>query len=93
MSNTVNTKRGRPALLDNKRAVADLLINGNPNDLSHFLKHKLADAGFLTFVPVKTGERGRPVLNVELTGRAKGFVALARNWNAKGVQPFQTVQA
>lgn len=93
MSNTVNTKRGRPALLDNKRAVADLLINGDPNNLSHFLKHKLADAGFLKLVPVPSGKRGRPALNVELTGRAKGFVALARNWNQPGTRPFQPVEA
>lgn len=93
MSNNVNTRRGRPALLNNKRAVADLLINGDVNNLSHFLKHKLADAGFVAFEPVKTGTRGRPAFNTVLTGKARGLIALARNWNKPGDRPFVTISA
>ncbi len=88
-----NTRRGRPALLNNKREVANLLINGDVNDLSHFLKHKLVDAGYVAFQPVVTGQRGRPALNVVLTGKAKGLIALARNWKNPGEQPFVTVTA
>lgn len=53
------------------------------DNISRFLKLQLVEAGFLQVTPVKSGNRGRPAFAFDLTGKAKGLLALSRNWKQK----------
>ena len=70
----MSNKRGPKSILEDKEAIAELLINGDVNSLSLYHKHKLEQAGYLSFRNVASGHKGRPkveaVLNEQLQ---KGF--------------------
>ena len=55
----------------------------NKDNLSRFLSLQLVEKGYLKVVPVKHEGRGRPSHLYELTGKARGYLALARNWGKK----------
>ena len=62
----------------NKRAIVDSL--NDLGNVSRFLALQLADMGYVAIQSVHTGSRGRPQHVYTLTGKARGLLALARNW-------------
>lgn len=62
----------------NKRAVVDSL--NDLGNLSRFLVLQLADVGYVAIHSVRLGGRGRPQHLYSLTGKARGLLALAKNW-------------
>ena len=55
----------------------------NKDNLSRFLSLQLVEKGYLKVATVKHPGRGRPAHVYELTGKARGYLALARNWGKK----------
>lgn len=55
----------------------------NKDELSRFLSLQLVERGYLKVATVKHEGRGRPAHVYELTGKARGYLALARNWGKK----------
>ena len=82
-------KRGRVALLDNKKKLAAFLAAGDFTGLTIYTKAKLVDAGFLKVEKVVTGKRGRPAELLFATGKANGLVAIAKNWGKKNANLTQ----
>jgi hypothetical protein len=69
----------RTATFSTKSSVAKALVN--LDTLSRFLKLQLVEAGYLKAVTVpSTGKRGRPEVSYVMTGKARGLLALSRNW-------------
>ena len=55
----------------------------NKDNLSRFLSLQLVEKGYLKVATVKHPGRGRAAHVYELTGKARGYLALARNWGKK----------
>jgi hypothetical protein len=58
---TVENKRGRPGVLSNRDALVKVLetFAKNPQDVSRYLKNKLANAGYLEETLVNNGANPR----------------------------------
>jgi predicted ArsR family transcriptional regulator len=69
--------RGRPETLV-KKTLRNALENKDAG--SRFLNLKLVNKGYFTIVPIHTNRRGRPAFSYELTGKGRGYLALAKNW-------------
>jgi len=75
-------KRGPKAVFDNSKVVAQALreIQNNTTELSRFKLKQLIARGLVEEVPMHTGKRGRPAFSLAVTGKGRGFIALAANW-------------
>lgn len=74
-------KRGKLALADNNKALASYLSSGKFENLTWYMKQRLLKTGYLTVEAVKVeGKKGRPKGELVLTGKGKGFLALAKRW-------------
>ena len=87
-------KRGKTAIVDDKRELAELLINGNLDNISPYLKNKLHSAGYVKFEKVDTGNPGRPPFRAIPTSKARNFMARALMWRVPVVpnHPIQLAQ-
>lgn len=74
------TKRGRIDLLDNKKKLVTVLKTGDFENLTFYMKTKLATAGYLAIEKVQTGKRGRPADKVTVSGKGRGLIAMSKNW-------------
>lgn len=90
----MSNKRGPKSILEDKEAIAELLINGDVNSLSLYHKHKLEEAGYLTFRNVASGHKGRPkvraVLNEQLQN---GFRKVLSKFESKIQSQAQNTQS
>lgn len=74
-------KRGKTALTDNNKALAAYLASGSYDKLTWYMKQRLLQTGYLEVQSTKVeGKKGRPKGNLVLTGKGKGFLALAARW-------------
>lgn len=76
----------RTSTFKNKTALVAALtaLSNGEAAVSRYLSLELETLGFVKRVPVKMSEgRGRPTMTVELTGKARGYLALAKNWKKK----------
>jgi predicted transcriptional regulator len=79
----MENKAGRPALFADKNAVVIALraINGDEKvEVSRFLKLQLVERGLVVAVDVKSGGRGRPAKQYNLTGKGKTYLNFSKNW-------------
>lgn len=68
----------RTATFSNKKTLVSALAA--PEKVSYYLKRELIEKGYLKPVKVSKTTRGRPAFNYEQTCKARGLLALARNW-------------
>ena len=89
ITNTLHVEnRGRKEIFDDNDRLVKLLIEIREDKatLTHFMKHKLKDHGFVTLTRTQPpgGGRGRPMEVPVLTGKAKSLIALTEyNWKRK----------
>lgn len=55
----------------------------NIEGVSRFLALQLAEMGYVKIEVIHLNKRGRPQHRYELTGKARGYLALSRNWGRK----------
>jgi len=73
--------RGRPAAFGDKTNLVKVL--SNPDNVSRYLALQLVKKGYLTIEAVKHDGRGRPAHKYVVTGKGRGYMALAANWGRK----------
>lgn len=66
----------------NKFWVIDTLkaIEANPDAVSYYHKKKLLKEKLLNEVTMHKEGRGRPEKTFELSGKARGYLAISKNW-------------
>jgi predicted ArsR family transcriptional regulator len=79
--------RGRPEIFLSKKVIVEALEARKAP--SRYLTLRLVEKGYFTIEPVKTGRRGRPSYSYALTGKARGLLAIARNWGKKTENLFR----
>lgn len=73
--------RGHKSVFEDSRKRANLLKSfKNGDGVSTYHKKLLEGLGFVEAVNAKSGGRGRPAKNYKLTGKGRGYLALAKNW-------------
>jgi DNA-binding PadR family transcriptional regulator len=63
-----------------KLAAIEIVEEGMGGFLANPLLVQLRKDGLISATPIQTGRRGRPELEYQVTGKAKSFRNLARNW-------------
>lgn len=74
------SKLGRKSVFEDKFSVVDNLTEFDQTKLSRYLKEQLVEKGFLKTETVKLTGAGRPKIVYVLTGKARSYVALSKNW-------------
>lgn len=81
-----NGNKGKTALVDSKRALAKFLIEmqgGDHQAITWYLKKSLVKAKYVEEVPMKTAKKGRPRLELVVTGKGRGLIAMSKQWKVK----------
>ena len=79
---SVETRGRKPTFANKFNKVAAL---NNPNGISKVLAMQLFEQGYFVKELVKSNKRGRPAIKFVLTGKAKGYLALAARWKEGNV--------
>lgn len=66
-----------------KLAALAIVENGHGGLLSNQVLVQLRKDNLITATPIHNGRRGRPELEYALTGKAKSFRNMAKNWGGK----------
>jgi len=72
---------GRPSVFADRSILVHTLTHLDTT--SRYLKLQLVAKGYVKVVVIHTCFKGRPHHDYILTGKAKGYLALARNWGRK----------
>lgn len=66
-----------------RKSTAIIEALNNVESVSRFLALQLVEAGYLKIDVIHSERRGRPQHRYVLTGKARGYLALSRNWGRK----------
>jgi hypothetical protein len=72
-----------PTFSNRTKLVETLNSIKNGEDVSRFLCLQLVDLGYVTTETEKHAGRGRPMIHYVLSGKGRGYLALAKNWGTK----------
>lgn len=73
-------KRGKVAMTDDNKKLAAFLASGTFTNLTWYMKQRLIKTGMVTVTKVKTAHKGRPADVLVVSGKGRGFIALASKW-------------
>ena len=75
-----NTRGRKAAFADKFAKVAFLEALANGDLKSRYLALQLVEQGLVASETIKSAGRGRPRVEYKVTGKGRGYMALARNW-------------